>query len=346
MLEFEAEKTFKNFNYSVSFKADSSVTALFAPSGSGKSLTLKMISGLIKPERGEVILGGKILFSSQKGINLPPQKRKVGFLFQDYALFPHMTVWENVTYASKDLKLSEKLLKLLEIEHLKDKYPNRISGGERQRVALARALSAKPRILLLDEPFSALHRTLKENLYEELKKIIAEFKIPAILVTHDVEEVFRLVQKVVVLSRGKVVQTGEPQEVFFNPKNVETAKLFGHKNFLRGTVFKNEGKFTVVKIGNDLLKCRKSTAKEGEKVTVSILPIAPTLSPRFESVKIRVLVEEIREFRGFSIIRVKYQGNRLELSVPSALSPNFIIEEGRKTELHLAAEYISVIRED
>jgi molybdate transport system ATP-binding protein len=105
MLDFKAEKHFKNFKYSVSFKTESSVTALFAPSGSGKSLTLKVISGPLKPDRGEVLLNGKVLFSSEKGINLPPQRRRIGFLFQDYALFPHMTVWENITYASKDLKL-------------------------------------------------------------------------------------------------------------------------------------------------------------------------------------------------------------------------------------------------
>ncbi len=346
MLDFKAEKQFKNFKYSVSFKTESSVTALFAPSGSGKSLTLKVISGLLKPDRGEVLLNGKVLFSSEKGINLPPQRRRIGFLFQDYALFPHMTVWENITYASKDLKLSKRLLELLEIEQIKDKYPKQISGGERQRVALARALSTRPELLLLDEPFSALHKTLKESLYGELKRIIDEFGIPVVLVTHDVEEVFRLAQSVVVLDRGKVVQTGKPDEVFFSPKNVKVAKLFGHKNFLKGTVLKNEKDFTVVKVGRDLIKCRRSDLKSGEEVTISILPIAPTISPQLESVKIKVLVEEIEELKGFNLIRVDYQGNKMELSVPSALSPNFILERGRETELHLAADYISVIKEE
>ena len=348
MITFHAEKEFKNFKYSVSFSSDEQITALFAPSGSGKTLTLQMIAGLQKPDRGEIEVNGKVLFCSQRGVNLPPQKRNVGYLFQDYALFPHMTVKENILFASKDEKLFTEIVELLEIADILEKYPEQISGGQKQRVALARAIMRRPEVLLLDEPFSALHKELKESLYGELLSIIKQFDQKAILVTHDFEEVLKLSQKVVILNRGKTVQEGTPEEVFNFPKNVKIARLLGHKNFLKGKVLDPGEKFTVVELkGGVRIKCRsRNRLRKEESVIVSVLPLSVAFSPGVESNSVNVLVKEVKKSGSFLTLKVELFGEELELHTPVSLTPNYILEEGRRTTLHLSAEQILVIREE
>ena len=348
MINFHAEKELKNFSYRVSFKSEAQITALFAPSGSGKTLTLQMIAGLEKPDNGEIEINGKTLFSSTKRVNLPPQKRNVGYLFQDYALFPNMTVEENVLFASKDRKLFGEIVELLEIGEILKKRPEEISGGQKQRVALARAIMRRPEVLLLDEPFSALHRELKENLYGELLSIVRRFNQRAVLVTHDFEEVLKLSQKVVIIEKGKTVQSGTPDEVFNFPRTVKIAKLLGHKNFFKGKVLSLERDLAVVEIhGGERVKCRfRGELQRGETVTVSILPLSVALSPQIESTRVEVLVKEVKKRGNFLQLKVLLSGKEMELHTPVSLTPNYILEEGRRTTLHLSAEQISVIREE
>jgi len=348
MLKFQAQKSLKNFKYSVSFSSNSQLTALFAPSGSGKTLTLQMIAGLQKPDSGEIEVNGKTFFSSKRGINLPPQKRNVGYLFQDYALFPHMTVKENILFADRDEKLFKEIVELLEIENILNKFPSQISGGQKQRVALARALMKRPEVLLLDEPFSALHREMKENLYGELLSIVKRFNQRAVLVTHDFEEVLRLSEKVVILENGRNVQEGEPEEVFLKPKTVKIAKLLGHRNFLRGKVVEAGEKFAVVELkGKVKLKLRRRVPLNvGEEITLSVLPMSAASSPAGESNRVEVLVKRIEKRGNFLYLKVEMAGEEVELQLPVSLTPNYILEEGKRTTLHLSADQICAIREE
>ena len=191
---------------------------IYGKSGSGKTTILRMIAGLEKPEEGFITFKDIVYFDSKKKIHLPPQKRNVGFVFQNYALFPNMTVLENLEYAAENhrKKQIEELLELLDLYQLKDRYPNALSGGQQQRVALARALVRNPKILLLDEPLSALDPFTRTRLQEEIRKIHKYYQLTTILVSHDKPEVFKLSDRVLILEDGKICNVGKPQEVFLN----------------------------------------------------------------------------------------------------------------------------------
>jgi len=348
VLRFSAEKELKNFKYSVEFETKEQVTSLFAPSGSGKTLTLQMIAGLMKPDEGEISLRDKVFFSSKKRIDLPPQKRNIGYLFQNFALFPHMTVRENILYGSKEGKLPKRLVELLEVEKILDKYPSQISGGEKQRVALIRALSRNPELLLLDEPFSALHREIREVLYEELQSVLNEFGYRALLVTHDYEEVVRLSGRVIVIDKGKVVQSGAPISVFLNPKNVKTARLLGHRNFIEGIVKSvNEKTITVkLKSGKEIRAKKRDGIVKGDKIVLSILPTSATFSPGVESNRVKLLITKIRRKPEFTEISGFFEESKVMLKIPAGLTPNFILEEGKTADINLTAEGIIPIKEE
>ncbi|XDD51430.1 ATP-binding cassette domain-containing protein [Leptospira sp. WS92.C1] len=189
----------RNFSIDVNFESSQNFLFLYGPSGAGKTLTLKTIAGLLKPNRGRILLGKKIFFDSQNGIHLPTQKRKIGYLSQSYSLFPHLSVRKNLEFSFKQFwrwKLSvsetekiDEILELFEIQSLSSTYPKYLSGGQKQRVALARALVARPDLLLLDEPFAALNDELKNIMRVELKKIQNRFQIPVLIVSHDRSDV-------------------------------------------------------------------------------------------------------------------------------------------------------------
>ena len=197
-IKIEIRSKSQGFSLEASFSSGESFTVLHGPSGSGKTLTLKCIAGLLKPASGRIEVGGRTLFDSDAGINLPSRERRLGYVFQDYALFPHLTVAENVGFAfmrpGRGLTGKEKdkvsgALEAFEIERLADAHPAELSGGQRQRVAIARALVARPDALLLDEPFSALDTGLRARMRTKLKVVQGRFRIPVLLVTHDPEDI-------------------------------------------------------------------------------------------------------------------------------------------------------------
>jgi molybdate transport system ATP-binding protein len=194
--------------------------SIFGASGSGKSTLLRMIAGLESADFGRILVSGEVWFDSSKNINLSPQKRKTGFVFQEYSLFPNMSVAQNILFAQpdKDMEKVVKLLELVELSALKNASVTVLSGGQKQRVAIARALAREPKILLLDEPFSALDISVKHKLQDEILKIKEEVNIPIIFVSHDKEEVFRLSDLVGVVKDGKVKGAIPPQEAFFDSK--------------------------------------------------------------------------------------------------------------------------------
>jgi len=238
MLLCDIEKNFKGFSLNVHIHAKSGVTALMGASGSGKSMTLRCIAGVSKPDRGRIELNGKVLFDSEKKINLPPQKRNTGFLFQDYALFPNMTVCENIMTGVKEKTRRERKTAaqtLAQTFHLSphlDKYPHQLSGGEKQRCALARIVAGSPDILMLDEPFSSLDSHLRWELEMELAALFSNFPKPVLYVSHNRDEVYRLCGDIVIINRGKSEIAGDKWALFANPLTVQTARLTGCKNIV------------------------------------------------------------------------------------------------------------------
>jgi molybdate transport system ATP-binding protein len=211
MLAVQAEKQLGEFAVNVSFTSD---TALFGPSGAGKTSVINMIAGLLKPERGRIVLGDEVLFDSVTGINVPTWRRRVGYVFQEGRLFPHFSVKRNLDYgrwvsghASNPRQLSH-VIDLLNVGHLLDRRPGKLSGGERQRVAVGRALLMQPRLLLLDEPLASLDTARKHDILPYLERLRDEARVPLIYVSHNAAEIKRIASRVVRLDSGKVVETG------------------------------------------------------------------------------------------------------------------------------------------
>ncbi|SHI20071.1 ATP-binding cassette domain-containing protein [Desulfosporosinus lacus] len=210
MLKAFFQKKLPTFELEIEFSLNNGILALVGPSGAGKTTILQCVAGLQAPSSGEININDKIVFSSEQGVNIPIRKRRIGYVFQDYALFPHMTVEKNVMYGkpqkgsipNKVLTVSN-VLEMLKIEHLRNRYPNQISGGEKQRVALARALMTEPELLLLDEPLSALDQDTRSTLQQELLKLQVQWQIPFILVTHDLQEAEMLGDQIIKLDHGK-----------------------------------------------------------------------------------------------------------------------------------------------
>lgn len=203
---------------------------LFGKSGSGKTTLLRILAGLETPKSGKIVVDKEIWFDSSKKINLSPQKRNVGFVFQDYALFPNMSVRKNLEFALKnknEIKKVDEILEIMEIENLSNMKPELLSGGQKQRVALARTLMTNPKMLLLDEPLSALDTTMRLKLQDELSLIHQKFNITSILVSHDISEVFKLSNRVFKINLGEIQQDGTPNEVFSNQNISGKFKIIG-----------------------------------------------------------------------------------------------------------------------
>lgn len=209
-LEIKIRKNLKEFALKADFTVDNGCTGLMGPSGSGKSMTLKCIAGIETPDEGVILLDGKPLFDSGRKINLSPQKRKIGYLFQGYALFPNMTVEENIQCGLKAKKMpkthreerTQEMLARFQIRELAGRYPRQLSGGQKQRAAIARLMAYEPEVILLDEPLSALHDEMRAELQQELAKMLADFQRPSILVSHDINEVRRLCRKQYTIREG------------------------------------------------------------------------------------------------------------------------------------------------
>src|SRR5438034_826885 len=221
-----------------------SLTVLFGPSGSGKSTTLRCLAGLDRPERGTIRFGNEIWFDAARGIFLPPQRRRIGYLFQEYALFPHLSVAQNIDYglskvaAPERRQRIEEITTLLGLAGLGERYPRQLSGGQQQRVALARTLVCRPRLLLLDEPLSALDAPTREQLRRQLRHWLFELKISALLVTHDRIEALALGDYLAVFHAGRVCQTGSVQQVFSAPADLNVAHIVGVDTIEQGRIVK------------------------------------------------------------------------------------------------------------
>lgn len=254
---------------------------IFGKSGSGKTTILRTIAGLEKADEGFIQVVDEVWLDTKKDINLPPQKRKIGFLFQDYALFPNMNVEENIKFAmeKEDKNLLEELLEILNIKNLRKRNINTLSGGQKQRVALARAIARKPKILLLDEPLSALDYQMRQMLQKEILKIHKRFNLATIMVSHDRAEVFKMSEKVIVIENGKIIKEGTPEDVFLEEKISGKVKIYGEILDIK----KEDIVYVItILVGNDILKVVATEEeikglKVGDLVLLSVKAFSPII---------------------------------------------------------------------
>lgn len=283
MLSVDIQKEFRNdgrisFLLDVTFNVAHGLTVLFGPSGSGKSTTLRSIAGVVAPDVGKITLGGQAYFDSSARLNIPIQQRRVGFVFQDYLLFPHLTAQENVLYGMRSGKDREKqkrcheLLDLFGIQYALGRYPRQLSGGEQQRVALARALASEPAVMLLDEPLSAVDASTRSRLLQEIVEIQKRSGIPFIHVTHSPADAVRAGDWVLILDQGKIVQTGLPLEAFNSPQSVALARAVGTENIFTGTILSQSADdgITVLRLKGCQLVVSYNGLGPGTQATVGI----------------------------------------------------------------------------
>jgi molybdate transport system ATP-binding protein len=234
--------TQSSFVLDVALEIPPGITIVFGPSGSGKSTLLDCIAGLLKPDSGRIEIGGEILLDIERGIDLPSAKRKIAYVFQSLALFPHMSVDQNVAYGLADIPALQRasrvkaMLEAFHVDQLTKRKAHELSGGEQQRVALARSLATSPRVLLLDEPLTALDEGLKKSIMEDLRRWNAAQNIPILYVTHSRGEVDALGERVIVLDQGKIISTGTPHEVLDAPRRSSLAQASGFENLFSGVV--------------------------------------------------------------------------------------------------------------
>jgi molybdate transport system ATP-binding protein len=245
-LEVHICKQFSNvagtFDLNVDFRVGPGFTILFGPSGAGKTTLLDCVAGLSQPDQGRIAVRNQEMFDAEKRIHVPAWKRRLGYVLQDLALFPHMTAEENIAFGLTALRASERqsrgreILRTFRIDHLRDRRPAQISGGERQRVALARTLVTEPLALLLDEPLAALDRPTKARIIDDLRQWNEVHRVPILYVTHSHEEVFALGEQVIVLNAGRIAAQGKPHEVMTAPRLETVAQLLGFENIFDATV--------------------------------------------------------------------------------------------------------------
>lgn len=277
-LTVDIEHRLHGFTLRPRFSAERELVVLFGHSGSGKSLTLRAIAGLLRPHRGRILIDGQPVFDAERGIDLPPQARGVGLVVQHYALFPHLTVRENIAFGLHDLPRRERerrvaeLVTLLGLEGLEGRRPHEISGGQAQRVALARALAPRPRLLLLDEPFSALDSAIRVTLRRELARLRRELDLTIVFVTHDLREAYNLADRIAVFDSGRVLQEDRRDEVFHHPACRRVAELTEVRNIWRGVVTAVTAEHVTVQTPRFALRAAAGPFRPGQRVDICIRP--------------------------------------------------------------------------
>jgi molybdate transport system ATP-binding protein len=275
VIEVELRKRLGAFELRASFAAERGTTVLFGHSGSGKSLTLAAVAGLVRPDAGRIVLDGEALFDAERAIDVAPERRRIGYVPQGYALFPHLTVAQNVGYGLSGAGAAERVAKALQrlrLDGLAGRRPGQISGGQAQRVALARALVVRPRLLLLDEPFAALDAEIRRALRAELGELRRQLGIAILFVTHDLAEAHAVGDQVAVFDGGAVLQVGPTEAVFDYPATRRVAELTATRNVLPGVVVGPRDGGLVVLVGQHELDTPRRDLPAGTAVDVCIRP--------------------------------------------------------------------------
>ena len=359
MLEVKINKSLPGFNLDIDFSINQEILAILGPSGSGKTMTLQCIAGLIKPDKGYIKLNDKVLLDSGRGISLKPRVRGVGFVFQNYALFPHLNAENNIAYGINSLpkeqikmRVSELMAKM-HITGLGKRYPKQLSAGQQQRIALARAIAPEPELLLLDEPFSALDSQVKERLELELLNLQNFYKGNILFVTHDLAEGYKLASKIAVYESGRVVQCDYKNRVIESPANRTVARLTGVRNIMQGSIEKITGSMVQVavpELGGRLNIIKDDTAglAVNQTVTIGIRPEYIHLVDRPGENTFLCKADRIVE--GVSLINCFFHTGGenagrhwIEVSLHKLHAP--LIKEGHECYVYLPPEHIAIIKD-
>lgn len=317
-------------------------TCLLGPSGCGKSSLLRLIAGLIRTQAGEIILDGQCV--AAKRLHIPPEKRKIGMMFQDYALFPHLTVMENILYGitkrerDEKTQLAKKALRDIGIEDLQKSYPHTLSGGQQQRVALLRAMAPKPRLMLLDEPFSGLDISLRMEMREQIGGLLKKDGVTTLMVTHDPEEAMFMADRILIMKGGELLQSGSPEEIYHLPQSEYVAGLFGQINRLQGRVEDGRVKTSIGVVAS-------SDLKDGTRVNVLIRPEAFSLNGSGKNSTIEARVQNARLLGHNSQLRLTVLTESLEeISLLARIDGHLGVKSGSPVAISLNPQQIFVFK--
>ena len=333
MLEVDIEKNLGSFHLNVAFTAGNEVLALLGGSGSGKSMTLRAIAGVETPDRGRIVVDGTVFYDSEKNINLTPQQRQVGLLFQNYALFPTMTVLQNIMTGvrtgskAEKRRIAEEALDRFQLHGLGDRTPTQLSGGQQQRAALARILVGKPKILMLDEPFSALDSHLRDQMEREVLGIIRDFGGTTLLVSHSRDEVFRMAQRVAVYDSGHIDALDEKHALFQNPRTYHAALLTGCKNFSTISAITHQSGMTICHCDDWGLDLEIPGEQPGNLVAIRghHLQLAKQDGPNVHVMEIKEVIEDTFEYV-LLLQKPGFDGSPIHWMVPK--SPSLSLPSG------------------
>ncbi|UCB59944.1 MAG: ABC transporter ATP-binding protein [Candidatus Bathyarchaeota archaeon] len=299
---------------------DKEYFSLVGPSGCGKTTTLRMIAGLVEPDEGEIFIGDKLVTS------LPPEDRDIGYVFQQYALFPNMDVWDNVTYGptvkawteKKRERIGREMLEMVKLYDRADAIPDELSGGMMQRVALSRALAAGSKLLLLDEPLGALDAKIRNELRYEIRKLVNDLELTAIHVTHDQAEAMAVSDRIAIMKKGRILQVGTPYELYMKPQEIFVANFIGESNFLEGRVVRLTDDIATIRLRGDLkVRARRNEAsKRNERVVLAIRPEAFEISKRQR--------KSVNELKGV-VEKVRFEGTDIRYELRLANDDSVIV---------------------
>ncbi|MGH9603963.1 MAG: molybdenum ABC transporter ATP-binding protein [Terriglobales bacterium] len=365
-LEFRARKRFGSpgapgFLLDVDFSAPPGITILFGPSGAGKTSVLDAVAGLTTPDEGRIAIGARVFFDSSAGVSTPVAERSIGYVFQDLALFPHLTVEENIHYGIATLDAAERrrrasaVLESFRIAHLANRRPGAISGGERQRVAVGRALVTEPCVLLMDEPLSGLDFAVKSQIIEDLRAWNARRAVPVLYATHDRGEVFALGERVVFLEQGRIVAQGTPREVLEAPQRLVVAEASGFENIFGATIaarHETQGTMTCQLDGAALqLEVPLTRHQPGERVRVAMRAgdiLLATAPPSYISAR-NILASRIRSLEQVDVTivaRVESSGAEFTIHLTAGARESLKLETGKEVWLVIKTYSCHLVRCD
>lgn len=361
-LELSIRHQLAGFRLAVDLAVDREVLVLLGRSGAGKSMALRAVAGLFRPDRGRIVLNGRIVFDDQARVFLPPQARRVGYVPQSYALFPHLTVFDNVAFGLRGVSRAEvrrrveEMLDLIGLADLQQRRPHQLSGGQQQRVALARALVIEPEALLLDEPLSALDAPTRIELRRALRHIHQRFAVPTLFVTHDLSEALYLGDRIAVIAAGRVRQVGTPQELLHQFHDVAVAELTGVRNLWRGQLKQLEGDVACARVGERTFRGRLAdpSMTPGMPVWVCIrsdtIRMLAATEPAGQLGATGIVVDAIVE-RNVAVVFVQLAGSRLapereydlEVEVPRTAWERDPRRPGQEVVLDIDSEAVRIL---
>jgi molybdate transport system ATP-binding protein len=355
ILSLRLRKSYSDFELAVSAAFPSGIVAVFGPSGSGKTTLLNCVAGLVSPDEGEISLNGETLFSAAKKLDLPPERRRIGYMFQDSLLFPHLTVKENIHYGyrltppqMRRINPSQ-LVELLELGPLMDRRPESLSAGERQRVMLARALATSPKLLLLDEPLASLHTAIKGRILRYLKAVDRELAIPMIYVSHSISEVLALAHKVLILNRGSQVTYDEPRKLLSQPAVIPTVDVESLENLFDVEVLEHRpaSGISLTRLGETILALPRLGQEAGKVISVAIRAsdiILASVKPEKISARniLKARIEEIHSLGPRVLVQAYLDQPWLVEITPDALT-NLDLREGQDVYLVLKSSSIMIL---